>query len=72
MIVQSDTSRDSRISAEELTAGAQRMFARMDTNGDGNLADDELPQGPARPTQPIMPTQTPTMPTFPDNPPDGG
>ena len=71
MIVQSDTSRDSRISAEELTAGAQRMFTRMDRDGDGRLADDELPQRPAPPPPVVIPP-TSTMPTFPDSPPDGG
>lgn len=71
MIVQSDTSRDSRISAEELSAGAQRMFTRMDVNGDGRLADDELPQRPA-PPPPVSIPPVSTMPTFPDNPPDGG
>ncbi len=51
MIAQSDSSRDSRISLEEMTAGAQRMFNRMDTNGDGRLSDAELPR-PAAPTAP--------------------
>lgn len=69
MIVQSDTSRDSRISAEELAAGAQRMFTRMDLNGDGRLSDDELPRRPAPPPPVIIPPAS-TMPTFPDNPPD--
>jgi Ca2+-binding EF-hand superfamily protein len=51
MIAQSDSSRDSRISLEEMTAGAQRMFNRMDTNGDGRLSDAELPR-PAAPAPP--------------------
>ncbi len=51
MIAQSDSSRDSRISAEEMTAGAQRMFNRMDTDGDGRLSDAELPR-PAVPSAP--------------------
>lgn len=71
MIVQSDANRDSRISAEELSAGVQRMFTRMDVNGDGQLADDELPQRPAPPPPVAMPPPASTMPTFPDNPPDG-
>ena len=73
MIVQSDANRDSRISLEELTAGAQRSFARMDRNGDGRLADDELPQPPAPPTRPagpVMPPPVDPMP-FPDMP-NGG
>ena len=71
MIVQSDANRDSRINAEELAAGAQRMFARMDVNGDGRLADEELPQRPAPPPPVVIPPVS-TMPTFPDTPPDGG
>jgi hypothetical protein len=51
MIAQSDSSRDSRISLEEMTAGAQRMFNRMDTNGDGRLSEAELPR-PAAPAPP--------------------
>jgi Ca2+-binding EF-hand superfamily protein len=51
MIAQSDSNRDSRISLEEMTAGAQRMFNRMDTNGDGRLSDAELPR-PAAPAPP--------------------
>ena len=72
MIVQSDANRDSRISAEELSAGAQRMFNRMDVNSDGRLADDELPQRPAPPPPIAMPPPASTMPGFPDMPPDGG
>jgi len=49
MIAQSDANRDSRISLEEMTAGAQRMFNRMDLNGDGRLSDAELPRPPAPP-----------------------
>ena len=73
MIVQSDANRDSRISLEELTAGTQRSFARMDRNGDGRLGDDELPQPPAppaRPAGPVMPPPVDPMP-FPDMP-NGG
>lgn len=72
MIVQSDANRDSRISAEELAAGAQRAFNRMDANGDGQLSDDELPQRPAAPPPIAMPPPASTMPSFPDTPPDGG
>lgn len=49
MIAQSDTSRDSRISREELSAGARRMFNRMDRDGDGRLSDAEMPRPPAPP-----------------------
>lgn len=51
MIAQSDANRDSRINLEEMTAGAQRMFNRMDTSGDGRLSDAELPR-PAAPAAP--------------------
>lgn len=49
MIAQSDANRDSRISLEEMVAGAQRMFSRMDLNSDGRLSDAELPRPPAPP-----------------------
>ncbi|MDP3802497.1 EF-hand domain-containing protein [Brevundimonas sp.] len=71
MVAQSDSSGDARISREELAAGALRMFGRMDRNGDGRLADDELPQPPSRPAPVPIPAPDP-MPTFPDSPPDGG
>ena len=71
MIAQSDSSRDSRISLEEMTAGAQRMFNRMDTNGDGRLSDTELP----RPAAPAAPASVNIPPAdsnpFPDMP-NGG
>jgi Ca2+-binding EF-hand superfamily protein len=66
MISQSDANRDSRISLEEMTAGAQRMFNRMDTNGDGRLSDAELPR-PAAPAPIAMPPREPDNP-FPDMP----
>lgn len=64
VIAQSDTSGDSRISREELAAGADRLFTRMDKNGDGRLAGDELPQPPAppRPASVPMPSQPDPMP----------
>lgn len=74
MISQSDASGDSRISREELAAGAQRMFTRMDRNGDGRLEGDELPQPPAAARPPAMPMPAPaqpTMPTFPMDPSGG-
>lgn len=55
-IAQSDTSGDSRISREELAAGAMRLFTRMDVNGDGRLTGDELPRPPAPPRAPSMPS----------------
>jgi Ca2+-binding EF-hand superfamily protein len=67
MIAQSDANRDSRISLEEMTAGAQRMFNRMDTNGDGRLSDTELPRPPAPPAPIAMPPREPANP-FPDMP----
>jgi hypothetical protein len=68
MISQSDASRDSRISREELAAGAQRMFVRMDRNGDGQLADDEMPQRPPPPAPMTMPPAPTPAPDFPDMP----
>ncbi|MDP3368607.1 MAG: EF-hand domain-containing protein [Brevundimonas sp.] len=70
MIVQSDASNDSRISAEELAAGARRMFDRMDRNGDGRLTDDELPRPPAPRAPIVIPPAEPASP-FPDMP-NGG
>ncbi len=69
MIAQSDANRDSRISLEEMTAGAQRMFNRMDLNGDGRLSDAELPRPPA-PPPPVNVPPADTNP-FPDMP-NGG
>ncbi|MBB4082707.1 EF-hand domain-containing protein [Brevundimonas lenta] len=70
MVSQSDSSRDARVSQEELSAGAARTFARMDVNGDGRLSDDELPQAP-RPAQvqmPPMPSADPMPMPTPDAP----
>jgi Ca2+-binding EF-hand superfamily protein len=69
MIAQSDANRDSRITLEEMTAGAQRAFNRMDLNGDGRLSDTELPQPPARPAPIAIPPADNNP--FPDMP-DGG
>lgn len=57
MIAQSDTSRDSRISREEMAAGALRLFDRMDANGDGRLTGSELPQRPEPMRVPSMPVE---------------
>ena len=67
MIAQSDSSNDGRISREELTAGAERMFNRMDANGDGVLSDDERPRPPVQrpPAMPMPTPQSEPMP-FPD------
>lgn len=62
MIVQSDSDHNSHITAEELAAGSQRMFARMDRNGDGVLSDDELPQRPAAPPAMQIPAAEPANP----------
>ncbi len=39
-----DTDGDGRISTAEFTAAGDRMFARLDDNGDGKLAKDEMPR----------------------------
>lgn len=66
MIAQSDASNDGRISREELTAGAERMFRRMDADGDGVLSGDELPRPPTPPTAPAIPMPQPEPMPFPD------
>jgi hypothetical protein len=72
MIGQSDSSNDGRISPEELTAGAERMFTRMDANADGQLSDDELPRPPAPPRPPSIPMPAPEPMPMPDMPGGGG
>lgn len=71
MIAQSDANRDSRISLEEMTAGAQRMFNRMDTNGDGRLSDAELPRPAAPAAAPPVNIPPADSNPFPDMP-NGG
>ena len=71
MIAQSDANRDSRINLEEITAGAQRMFTRMDTNGDGRLSDAELPQPAAPAARPPVNIPPADSNPFPDMP-NGG
>jgi hypothetical protein len=66
-IAQSDASGDSRISREEMALGAERLFTRMDANGDGRLTGDELPRPPAPPRAPSMPS-TPAPDPFPPMP----
>jgi hypothetical protein len=70
MIAQSDSSNDGRISREELIAGAERMFRRMDSNGDGVLSADEMPRPPAPPRPPAipMPAAQPEPMPFPEMP----
>ena len=71
MIAQSDANRDSRINLEEMSAGAQRMFTRMDTNGDGRLSDAELPQPAAPAARPPVNIPPADSNPFPDMP-NGG
>lgn len=66
MISQSDSSNDGRISREELAAGADRMFRRMDVNGDGVLSDDELPRPPTPARAPAVPMPQGEPMPFPD------
>lgn len=39
-----DANEDGKISSEEFTAAGEKMFARLDDNGDGKLAKDEMPK----------------------------
>lgn len=59
MVSQSDASNDARVTREEMQAGAARMFARMDADGDGRLSDDELPRPPAPRAPVAMPMPAP-------------
>ena len=68
IIARSDASNDGRISREELRAGIERMFRRMDVNGDGPLSDDELPEPPAPPRPPAIPMPAPEPMTMPPMP----
>ncbi|HYD28096.1 EF-hand domain-containing protein [Brevundimonas sp.] len=68
MIAQSDTSGDGRITREELGVGTERMFVRMDANGDGQLSDDEMPRPPAPPRAPSIPMPAPEPMPMPDMP----
>jgi Ca2+-binding EF-hand superfamily protein len=39
-----DTDGDGKITAAEFTAAGEQMFAKLDDNGDGKLAQDEMPK----------------------------
>ena len=66
MIAQSDASNDGRISREELIAGTERMFRRMDADGDGVLSDAEMPRPPAARRPPSLPAPEPEPMPFPE------
>ena len=66
MIAQSDSSNDGRISRDELTAGTERMFNRMDADGDGTLSEAERPRPPAPPRPPSIPMPQPEPMPMPD------
>lgn len=68
MIGQSDSSNDGRISREELTAGTERMFTRMDADGDGVLSDEEMPRPPAPQRPPSIPMPAPEPMPMPEMP----
>ena len=59
MIAQSDSSNDGRVSREELVAGAERMFRRLDADGDGVLSESERPRPPAVQRPPAIPMPAP-------------
>ena len=68
MIGQADASNDGRISREELTAGLERMFTRMDVNGDGVLSEEERPRPPSPQPSPAIPMPAPEPMQIPDMP----
>lgn len=43
MLARLDADDDGKVIRAEMAAGAQRMFERMDTNGDGVISPDERP-----------------------------
>lgn len=51
-----DANQDGKISNEEFAATGEKMFARMDDNGDGKLAKDEMPKR-RKHTQDVPPAQ---------------
>ena len=59
MIAQSDSSNDGRVSREEMVAGAERMFRRLDADGDGVLSESERPRPPAMAQAPAVPMPPP-------------
>ena len=59
MIAQADSSNDGRVSREEMIAGAERMFRRLDADGDGVLSESERPRPPAMPQAPAVPMPAP-------------
>lgn len=59
VIAQSDASNDGRITRDELVAGAERMFRRLDADGDGVLSDSERPRPPAPPRPVTVPMPAP-------------
>jgi Ca2+-binding EF-hand superfamily protein len=47
-----DTDQNGQVSAAEFNAAGERMFARLDDNGDGKIAMDEIPQRKKKTEQP--------------------
>lgn len=66
MIAQADSSNDGRVSREELVAGAERMFRRLDADGDGVLSESERPRPPAAQRPPAIPMPAPEPMPMPD------
>ncbi|NJO34516.1 MAG: hypothetical protein HC869_16680 [Rhodospirillales bacterium] len=39
-----DTNSDGKVTTQEFAAAGDQMFAKFDANGDGKLAQDEMPK----------------------------
>lgn len=56
-----DTNEDGQITAAEFAAAGEKMFARLDDNGDGRIAQEELPKRKHQHKQDGQPEQPPAQ-----------